>query len=54
MQDLLARWEKLLADAAGCEMISNLVFSRLASQCITMAEATREELQHRKSSPPDE
>lgn len=57
MQDLQGRWEKLLADAADCEIISNLAadhrkrvaFSRLASQYRAMAEAIQEEIEARKS-----
>lgn len=57
MQDLQARREKLLADAADCEIISNLAadhrkrvaFGRLASQYKAMAEAIREEIEARKS-----
>lgn len=57
MQDLKARWEKLMADVADCEMISNLAtdnrkraaFSRLKYKA--MAEAIGEELEQRTSAP---
>jgi hypothetical protein len=53
MQDLKARFEKLLADADDCELIGNLAadvrkraaFARLASQYRAMAEAIREEIE---------
>ena len=56
MQDLHARLEKLLADAADCEIIRNLAtdhrkrtaFGRLASQYKAMAEAIREEIEARE------
>lgn len=57
MRDLEARFEKLLADAADCDLISSLAadmrkraaFARLASQYKAMAEAIREEIEARKS-----
>ena len=57
MQDLQDRWEKLLADAADCEIISNLAadhrkraaFGRLASQYRAMAGAIQDEIESRKS-----
>jgi hypothetical protein len=56
MQDLEQRFEKLLADAADCEVIANLAadqrkraaFARLASQYKAMAEAMRVEIDQRK------
>ena len=51
-QDIQARIDKLLADAADCELICNLstdvrkraAFARLASQYTAMAEALRDEV----------
>lgn len=58
-QDLQARLDKLLADAADCEIISNLAtdvrkraaFARLVSQYKEMADALREEIAARHRGP---
>jgi hypothetical protein len=56
MQDLQSRMDKLLADAADCELIGNLApdtskrvaFYRLAEQYKAMAERIKDEIETRK------
>ena len=56
MQDLKARYEKVLADAAECELIRSLaadpdkrkMFSDLAQQYRGMAEALKQEIVRRQ------
>ena len=58
MHDLNARLEKLLADAADCDLVGNLAtdvakrttFRRLAEQFRTMAEDVRAEIARRRQS----
>ena len=57
MQDLKSRYEKVLADAAECELIRSLatdpdkrkMFSDLAAQYQQMAEALKQEIARREA-----